>query len=311
MLIEHPTPALSPTLLPEQLVMMRLTTETQGEVLSFLAERPLHNVVMTGLIRDHGIESKLNRGIFFGCRNESDALLGVALIGHAVFLDARTEDATRRFAQLAQQFPPAHMLMGEKDSIERFWNYYAANSRPKHRLCREVLFEMTQRLPQSWAVPGLRAADVSDLERVLPVHAAMACEESSVNPLQVDPEGFRRRCRQRIEEGRTFVLVEQSQLIFKADIVSDTPDVIYIEGVHVHPEFRGHGYGSRCMAQLTGELLQRTRSISLLVNEERRQAQEFFKSLGFIGRGLYHTIFLRTQTEAVQGTGTKDLGTPH
>ena len=93
------------------------------------------------------------------------------------------------------------------------------------------------------------------------------------------------------------MLVEQDQLIFKADIISDTPEVVYLEGVYVHPEYRRQGLGSKCLTQLTRGLLNQTRAISLLVNQERRQAQEFFKKLGFVSRGLYDTIFLRARTQ--------------
>lgn len=41
----------------------------EGEVLDFLAERPVHTVVMAGLIRDNGLESPFNRGTFYACRD--------------------------------------------------------------------------------------------------------------------------------------------------------------------------------------------------------------------------------------------------
>jgi len=301
MMTESPKPISPPKTLRSfsisgQLKATRLDEPEQPEVLQFLAERPLHNVVMAGLIRDNGIESKFNRGTFYGCRDLTGRLEGVALIGHAVFIDARCDEALRQFASLTQQFPRAHMLMGERELIERFWKYYAPLGQPRHRLCREVLFELNS---QSRAdhVANLRAARISDLSRVVPVHATMAFEESGVNPLQVDPDGFRQRCRRRIEEQRTWVLVEQDQLIFKADVVSETPEVTYLEGVYVHPEHRRKGHGSKCLTQLSRLLLHRTRSISVLVNQERRQAQEFFKKLGFVSRGIYDTIFLRTEPE--------------
>ena len=296
MLFEHPTTAISPSSMRQPVITTRLRNENETEVLGFLAERALHNAVMTGLIRDNGIESKLNRGTFYCCRDVADDLLGVALIGHGVFIDARSEDALREFARLAQEFPRAHMLMGEQEMIERFWKYYAPNGQPRHRLCREVLFELNNQT-RTDCVANLRLARASDLSHVVPVHATMAFEESGVNPLLVDPDGFRARCRRRIEERRTWVLVEHDKLIFKADVISDTPEVVYLEGIYVHPEYRRQGYGSKCLAQLTRSLLSRTRSISLLVNQERQQAQQFFKTLGFVSRGLYDTIFLRTKTE--------------
>src|SRR5205085_355531 len=47
-----------------------LTTGQESEVLSFLAVRPVHTVVMAGFIRDNGLASPLNRGTFYGCRDE-------------------------------------------------------------------------------------------------------------------------------------------------------------------------------------------------------------------------------------------------
>jgi predicted GNAT family acetyltransferase len=294
---EYQVTAISPLPMRQPVVTTRLRDENEAEVLGFLADRALHNAVMTGLIRGNGIESKFNRGTFYGCRDVADTLLGVALIGHAVFIDARCDEALREFARLAQEFPRVHMLVGEQEMIERFWKYYAPNGQPRHRLCREVLFELNDQSTRSDHVANLRLARVSDLSSIVPVHATMAFEESGVNPLLVDPDGFRQRCRRRIEERRTWVLIEEDKLIFKADIISDTPEVVYLEGVYVHPEYRRQGHGSKCLTQLTRGLLNQTRSISLLVNQERQQAMEFFKKLGFVSRGLYDTIFLRTQTE--------------
>jgi len=294
-LIEHPNLALSSLSMHDPLVTTRLTNDDESEVLRFLAERPLHNVVMAGLIRDNGIESKFNRGNFYGSRNAAGNLVGVALIGHAIFIDARSDDALSEFAKLAQQFPRTHMLMGEKGLIERFWQYYAPNGDPQHRICREVLFELTKQSTRTEYVANLRLARVSDLAHVVPVHDTMAFEESGVHPLQVDPDGFRQRCQRRIEQGRTWLVVEQDQLIFKADVISNTPEVIYLEGVYVHPDHRGQGIGSQCLAQLAQQLLNRTNSISVLVNEERPEAQKFFRKLGFVPRGWYDTWFLRTQ----------------
>jgi len=274
-----------------------LRNENELEVQAFLAERALHNAVMIGLIRDNGVESNFNRGTFYGCRDVAEGLVGVALIGHAVFIDARGEDAPREFARLAQEIPNVHMLMGDHRMVETFWTYYAQDGQPRRRICREVLFELNDQSTTYDDSTDLRLAEVNDLPHVVPVHATMAFEESGVNPLVVDPDGFRQRCRRRIADRRTWVLIENDKLIFKADVVSDTAEVIYLEGVYVHPEYRGQGHGTRCLTQLTRGLLNQTRSISLLVNQERRQALEFFRKLGFVSRGLYDTVFLWAQPE--------------
>jgi predicted GNAT family acetyltransferase len=123
----------------------------------------------------------------------------------------------------------------------------------------------------------------------------MAYEESGVDPMEVDPEGFLARCARRIEKGRVWALVEGGRLIFKADIQADTQDVIYLEGVWVNPAERGGGVGRRCLSRLCESLLTRTKAICVLVNEENEKAHTFYRMCNFKARGVYDTIFLRRQ----------------
>jgi hypothetical protein len=55
---------------------------------------------MASLIRDNGLVSRNNRGAFYGCRDTAKNLVGVALVGHATIVEARTDDAVAAFAQL-------------------------------------------------------------------------------------------------------------------------------------------------------------------------------------------------------------------
>jgi predicted GNAT family acetyltransferase len=292
----HQGVARTPVGMATGLTTCRLSNENQVEVLEFLRERPLQTAVMSGLIIDNGIKSTLNRGSFYACRNAAGAIQAVALIGHAIFLESRCDKALKELARLAQGLGGAHMIMGEQKMVERFWASYVESGQLRRHLGREVLLELSQAPPDLATVTELRLADSNDLSLIVPTHAAMAREESGVNPLEKDPEGFRARCRRRIEQGRTWVLIEDGELIFKADLIVDTPEVIYVEGVCVHTERRRQGIGSRCMAQLSSQLLQRARSISLLVNEQRRGALHFFQNLGFVARGSYDTVFLHERS---------------
>jgi predicted GNAT family acetyltransferase len=269
-----------------------LSNRYKQEVLAFLAERPLHTVVMAGHIRDNGLESALNRGTFHACRNGSGQLEGVALIGHATLVETRSEASLAAFARLASACPQAHLIMGEQEKIERFWRYYANVGQLPRRVCRELLLEQRWPVEARESVEGLRLATLSDLEPVMRIQAEMAQEESGINPTEVDPMGFRTRCARRIEQGRVWVWTMAGRLIFKADVISDTPQVIYLEGIHVHEDDRRKGYGARCMSQLGQTLLTRTGSLCLLVNERSLGARAFFERAGYRLRGCYDTVFL-------------------
>lgn len=279
-----------------KLRVSQLGPEEQAEVLAFLTERITHTFGMVGFIRSNGLVSPHNRGTFYGCRNERGELVGVALVGHATLFEARSSAVIASFARIAQECRDVNMLFGEQEDVQIFWDHYAERGQQQRLYCRELLFEQREPAERQQEVPGLRLATMDDLDLVVPVHARTAFEESGVNPLDVDPEGFRARCARRIEQGRTWVLTDNDRLIFKADIVTDSPDVIYLEGIDVHPDERGKGYGLRCMSQLNEILSRRTRSVVLLVNEEKKTAQSFYRKAGYDLVGYYDTIFLRPDT---------------
>lgn len=274
-----------------RLTVERLTSDHEGEVLTFLSSRPIHTVIMAGLIRDNGIVSPRNRGDFYACRSVTGRLEGVALIGHVTMIETFNDSALQRFVELAQNHQRAHVIVGEVESVSRFWELYADTGQPMRLACRELLFE------QRWPVEvhecaNLRRATIDDIQQIMPVHAQMAFEECGINPMEKDPEGFRERVARRIEKGRVWVQIEQGLLVCKADVASETPEQIYLEGVYVNPEHRSQGYGTRFISQLNRTLLAKTQSVSVLVNEDNLTAQFFYQKAGFKLRGYYDTIYL-------------------
>ena len=277
--------------------VVELDERDREEVLGFLAERPIHTVAMAGLIRDNGFVSEHNRGTFYGCRNSHGRLEGVALVGHHTLVEGRTRRAVREFASAALCRPRTHMILGELETVEEFWDGYADEGQRMRLACRELLFELREAVgrdeDEDESNEGPRRATPADLELVVPVHAGLAASESGVNPLDTDPGGFRRRCLRRIEQGRTWVVVSGGRLLFKADVQAATPEVIYLEGVYVHPSERGNGTARAYLSRLCRHLLPATRTICLLANEENERAQRFYRTCGFKMRGVYDTIFLR------------------
>lgn len=274
----------------------RLTDEHEGEVLDFLAARPVHTFGLTGFIRDNGLISPHNRGTFYAYRDEEGRLEGVALIGHFILFETRSDRAIAAFARIAGQRSDGYLLLGEQEKVQAFWDYYSPEGQAARLYCRELMFELNWPVEVREAVPGLRLATLDDLELIIPAHAETVVIESRINPLEVDPEGFKARCARRIELGKTWVWIEDAKLMFKAEIVSDSPDVIYLEGIWVNPEERGKGYGSRCVSQLSRVLLNRTKSVSILVNENFKAAQTLYRKAGFRFITYYDTIFLKRES---------------
>ncbi len=270
----------------------RLRNNDEAEVLQFLSQRPIHTVTMMSLIHDNGIVSPFNRGTFYGCRDWQGQLEGVALVGHATLMETVSDRALAALAQVARECPNTHMIMGEKERVADFWSHYSEAGRRQRLACREWLFELIWPVEARLPVHGLRPAKEAELDLVMPVQAKLAFAESGVDPLKVDPQGFGERCLRRIEQGRTWVVVNDGVLTFKADVVSKTPEVIYLEGIWLRDECRRKNIGTRLMSELMRRLLEDTKSICLLVNETNKLAHGFYRKCGFHFRATYETIFL-------------------
>ena len=276
----------------ESFSVERLTNNDVAEVLNFLSQRAIHTIAMVGLINDNGIVSPFNRGTFYGYRDLNRQLEGVALVGHATLLETVSDRALAALAQVARECPNTHMIMGEKDRVADFWSHYSEAGRRQRLACREWLFELSWPVAAREQVEELRLATVEELELVMPVQAELADAESGINPLDVDPQGFRERCLRRIEQGRTWVVVENGLLIFKADVISKTPEVNYLEGIWLREDRRNKNLGTRFMLELMRRLLENTKSVCLVVNETNEWAQGFYRKCGFHFRATYETIFL-------------------
>lgn len=273
--------------------VMQLEEQHKNETLAFLSTRILHTFVMTGWLHDNGVVNPLNRGTFYGHRNHTGELDGVALIGHTTLFEARSDEAVAAFAGLTQECSAASALMGEEKKVKQFLNYYVSG-RPAPRLaCRELLFEQRQRQQLGEEIPGLRLATSAELDLVTRVHAELASEETGVNPLAVDPNGFRMRCARRIHQDRVWVNVKDGRLLFKADVITQLKEVTYLEGVYVAPEERGNGFGASCIRQLTNHLLEHSKSVCLLIKEQNAAAGACYRKAGYQLREYYETLFFQ------------------
>ena len=288
-----------------------LTHGSEAEALEFLSARPIHSVVMSSFIRDNGLVSDFNRGSFYCYRDHAGRIEGVALVGHATLFETKSNAALAAFARLVRNSDKVHVIMGEKTRIERFWHHFTIDGSVPHQVGRELLLEHgSELLLEHGSIMlepacsetgklglGLRLATPEDLGIVMTTHARMAFEELGlVNPLVADPKGFPARCARRIDQRRVWVLIENGSLVFKADVVADTPNAIYLEGIYVNPEKRGQGYGLSCLTQLSRSLLKRTGSICLLVNDRNHKARSFYHRAGFRFKSHYTTILLQKRS---------------
>lgn len=287
----QPDVAASYCLLKPPRAAQRLTSEDEPEVRRFLAQRPMQTFGLLGLIADNGLVSPYNRGDFYAYRGAENQLEGVALIGYNTVIDARTNEAIQVFADLAKAVINPLLILGQEQQIDRFIEYYADVMYKCTTIDRYWLFRQGGHPDNHNPLPGVRLATLADLELVARAHAQCGKEETGVDGLAMDAEGFMARCARRISRGRTWVWIEQDRLILKLDVVTEAPEVAYLESLWVDPEDRCKGYGSRFIKQVGEHLLKNSAAVCLLAQETNHTAHMLYWKAGYEVIDTYRAMF--------------------
>lgn len=140
------------------------------------------------------------------------------------------------------------------------------------------------------AHPEVRLGRAAELEAVLPASAAMFEEEVGFSPYVEGRDSYTRRVQQLLVQRRTFVLMRDGRVDFKADIGAASEEVCQIQGVWVRPQLRGQGLAAPCMAAVVELALQRYDVVSLYVNDYNTAALRTYQRAGFARHGTFATV---------------------
>ena len=182
----------------------------------------------------------------------------------------------------------ARMIIGEERAVDELWGEVRGRM-PKPRDDRpgQPVYVL-ESLPEPGET-GLRAATTRDLELLVPACAEAHREEIGIDPLRRDPEGFRWRTRAQIEEGRSWLWVEEGVICFKAEASAWTPSAVQLQQVWVDPRVRDRGNAKRALRDLCRLLLAKVPAVCLFVRPENGPAIALYE-----GIGMHRTISYRS-----------------
>jgi predicted GNAT family acetyltransferase len=147
--------------------------------------------------------------------------------------------------------------------------------------------------PQCLVDPAVRPVRIEELDAYLVAAVDMFIGEVGVDPRAGDGgRGYRRRVAGLITAGRAWARFEHGQVVFKAEVGSQSPAVGQIQGVWVHPDWRGRGLGVGGTAALAGAVVRSGRIASLYVNGYNTVARATYARIGFAQVGTFATVLL-------------------
>lgn len=230
---------------------------------------------------------------FFGWFDGDDVLQSAVYVGANVAPVATSRISRLAFAErLIGMSRRVASLVGRADEVLDLWGLLepswgaAREVRPRQHLlvCRQV-------------APGLASTQVrptalSQFDLLMPACVAMFTEELGISPVaQGMHASYQARVRELIAAGRSFSLILDGRVVFKAEVGAAANHVAQIQGVWVAPTQRGRGYGVSGVAAVTEQLLAAGFSaVTLYANEFNDQALRVYDRVGFRRHDTFATV---------------------
>ena len=247
---------------------MTVLEPSREQVLEFCARDPIERVFLEDVAR-RGL------GRFYGVEDASGALTALCHAGANLVPSGPGSGVFASTVAGAR----SRMIIGEAGAVTELWDA-ARTELPPVREDRphQPVYAITE--PPPSGETGLRAATPADVDRLVPACAAAHELELHLDPLARDPEAFRWRTEAQVDEGRSWIWLEDGVILFKAEASAWTPSAVQIQQVWVDPEARSRGYGSRGMRDLVRLLLNSSPTVTLFVRAENAPAIATYEAIG-------------------------------
>ena len=247
---------------------MAIVEPTRDQVLEFCTHDPVERVFL---------EDAARRGFgrFAAVENGDERVTALCHSGANL---VPSGEGCEAFANLAVR-SKARMIIGESGAVDDLWRAAAARlPEPREDRPGQPVYTITAAPPAGES--GLRPARLDDLDILVPACAAAHELELGIDPLSRDADAFYWRTSTQVEEGRSWLWVEDGVVRFKAEASAWTPQAVQIAQVWTDPAARGLGYATRGLADLCRLLLDWVPVVTLFVRSENDAAIGLYEKVG-------------------------------
>lgn len=224
---------------------------------------------------------------------DGDRLVSALYVGANLTLAKPTASAMAAYIAQVKQSPRlSSAIVGYRDDVLELWRGIEESWGP----CRQVRKDQPLLIiNEDSLIPpaeSLRRAQLPDLDALMQPSIDMFTAEVGVSPI-TDRRGaaFRARVASSILAGRTYLAMEGSQVVFKAEVGAVGGGSAQIQGVWLADRLRGQGHSVGYLAALVAAVRSDHASrLSLYVNHHNQAALRAYRRVGFRQVGTFATI---------------------
>ncbi len=266
--------------------LWRLDADDAAALYELLGDDVLQNVYLRSEVR----LGALNTGQWWGVG--SRGRLRATLFGGPLVVPwiPDPDDCERLGEALTRQRAPA-MLVGPREHVIGLHRARPNPPPPRERRDPQPFLVLQRGRLTVPPAPQVRQATLADLDRVTLTAAEMHREEMGVDPLAIDPAGWRTRMKTLIQRGWSWLWTEGDEVLFKAELSGWTPEAVQIQGVYTTPRARNRGIATAGLAAVCDAVLHQVPVCTLYVNHYNVPARAVYRRLGFEHVGDFATLF--------------------
>jgi predicted GNAT family acetyltransferase len=256
-----------------------------------LDEDPVGSCMVASRVAEHGIEPSAIGGELWTRRRVSESLCYAG--ANLIPLRGDVQDLNAFADKVMSTARRCSSLVGRAEFVMPMWRRLEHAWGPARDVREHQPLMALSTSPQSPIDPAVRQVRVDELDAYLVAAIDMFIGEVGVDPRVGDGgRGYRRRVAGLIAAGRAWARFERGRVVFKAEVGSQSPSVGQIQGVWVHPDWRGHGLGTAGTATLASAVVRSGRIASLYVNDFNTVARATYTRIGFTTVGSFSTVLL-------------------
>ncbi|MCC2593295.1 GNAT family N-acetyltransferase [Tessaracoccus sp. OS52] len=268
-----------------------LGPDDQQEVEALLAQRPVENLFLAAKIAQFGMDRR-RVGKIHGFERNGE-LTAVCLDGGTIFPAGFDPDAVPAFVKAMGPSRTAASILGPAMTalglyvglVERWPGAWGKVSNVRRRQPLMVLDQQ----PAVDADERVRVLTTKEFESYLAASVHMYTEEIGSSPFKYGG-GYERYVKERLQQGDAFGIVEDGEVIFKADLGPRLGDQVQLQGVWVHPHRRGEGLSVPALSSMLRQVMVTHPVVSLYVNDFNTPAIRAYERLGFRTVGALATV---------------------
>src|ERR1700759_1653531 len=252
---------------------------------------PIGSCMVAARVADHGIDPNSIGGELWTRRGADESLCYAG--ANLIPLRGRLSDLYA-FADAAMTASRrCSSLVGRAEFVMPMWQRLEPAWGPARDVREHQPLMSLNTMPSCDIDPGVRQVRPDEIATYLVAAVDMFIGEVGVDPRLGDGgRGYRRRVASLIAAGRAWARFEDGQVVFKAEVGSQSPGVGQIQGVWVHPEWRGGGLGAGGPATVAAVTVGAGRIASLYVNDFNSVARAAYARVGFAEVGTFATVLL-------------------